>query len=207
MNNALVYALLVLVVAGLWRCKSGQKSNTNNSTREKPVQASVADTLKKRGELISRSSGKALIKQLQKAIGKGGIDYATTFCSEKAMPLTDSLSAVHNAQISRVSHRNRNPANEADSLEKRLINKYQHKLSHDDRMQPRLVVRDEQPVYYHPIKIKSGLCLNCHGTKGKMLAKSTFNKIRTEYPNGEAIGFEIGDLRGLWKVRFQKAGG
>jgi hypothetical protein len=180
MNNALVYILLLLMVAGLWRCQSGQKSNTNNSDQENPVQASLADTLKKRGKVISRSSGKALIEQLQQAIGKGGIGYATTFCSEKAMPLTDSLSAVHNAQISRVSHRNRNPAN---------------------------VMRDEQPVYYHPIKIKSGLCLNCHGTKGKMLAESTFNKIRTEYPNGEAIGFEIGDLRGLWKVRFQKTGG
>ena len=207
MNNALVYTLLLLMVAGLWRCQSGQKSNTNDSDQENPVQASLADTLKKRGKVISRSSGKALIKQLQQAIGKGGIGYATTFCSEKAMPLTDSLSAVHNAQISRVSHRNRNPANEADSLEKGLINKYQRKLSRDEPMQPQLVMRDEQPVYYHPIKIKSGLCLNCHGTKGKMLAESTFDKIRTEYPNGEAIGFEIGDLRGLWKVRFQKTGG
>lgn len=195
------------MIVTLWQCQSGGQQNQQESeeNKDQPVQSQSSKSFKKRGKSIAKASGRALIGRLQQAIAEGGISHAVQFCSKKAMPLTDSLSQAHDAVIHRVSHKNRNPANEADSFEKSLIDRYKQKLSQGAKPQPTLVRRDDQSVYYQPIKLKSSLCLNCHGKKGDMLKIETFQLLRERYPEGEAIGFEVGDLRGLWKIQFKES--
>lgn len=193
---------ILLIMGFLWQCQTG--SNDNNSQDEQAQKGAPPEVLKKQGRTIAKASGKALMQQLQTAIAKGGIPHAVQFCSRQAISLTDSLSAEHGASIHRISYKNRNPVNAADSLEKKLIRQYQQKLQAGAKPTPELIKRDEKQVYYHPIRIKNGLCLNCHGKLGKMLSNETLELLRDRYPKGKAIGFEVGDLRGLWKIQFQE---
>ncbi len=196
----------------LWQCQhsdqnDGSKKEEQSEQSDKAntrKEISTAESLKKSGKSIVKASGQALIGKLSKAIGQGGIDHAIEFCSHNATAITDSLSEVHDAKVSRVSHKNRNPNNAADSLEMALVSKYQAKNQANKPLKPEIMKRGDKKVYYHPITIKSGLCLNCHGEKGKDIKVADYIVIQNQYPNDKAIGFEMGELRGLWKVQFEQ---
>lgn len=215
MKKIIATLLIIGGLFGLWQCQSGQEEEAedkNQAQAEKQAEqenenesSQSQPNLKKRGKQIAKGSGQALMGQLSQAISQGGLSHAIDFCSVNAIPITDSLSEVHGAKIARVSHKNRNPQNAADSLEMALISQYQKKQKEDQSIKPRLVERNGQAVYYHPIKIKNGLCLNCHGQKDKNLEVETYIQIQNEYPKDEAIGFQMGDLRGLWKIKFDEA--
>jgi hypothetical protein len=57
--------------------------------------------------------------------------------------------------------------------------------------------------FYSAIVITNPLCLNCHGTPGLELLPANHAFIRRLYPEDEAIGFRLGDLRGLWRIDFR----
>ena len=210
MKKLAVFAVLLLTIGFSWQCSSNQKQNDQKDEQQTKEQRDTAKkqdpqtNLNKRGKAVVKASGKALIGQLTKAIKEGGVSHAIKFCSVNALPITDSLSRVHNAQIDRVSHKNRNPENAADSLEMTLIRKYQQQNKADKPLKPELVTRNGDKVYYHPIKINNPLCLNCHGQKGKDIQQETYIMIKQLYKNDKATGFSMGDLRGMWKVAFKE---
>ena len=204
--SCLAIATLILLL-GQCQGRNDQENDgeTTTKTDQSPSkQKSEHEDLKAQGKTIVKTSAKALKGRLQSAIREGGIENAIKFCSVEAMPLTDSLAEAHEVSLARVSHKNRNPANAADSFEQNLINRYQMAIRNEKELKPKLVNKEDQTVYYHPIRIKNGLCLNCHGKRGKTLTESNYQLLRKRYPKGSAIGFEIGDLRGLWKVQFKQ---
>lgn len=207
MTKLMSFFIFAGIALLLCQCQANDGSEEDQDTQQdtkKEKQVSNSKQLKEEGKTIVKSSGKALIGNLKKAIQQGGIQHAIKFCAVEAMPITDSLSKAHDVTLARVSHKNRNSRNEADSFEKQLIERYQTQIKEGKALKPSLAERDNKKVYYHPIKIKNGLCLNCHGKKGKTLSAETFELLRDEYPDGDAIGFELGDLRGLWKVQFKE---
>ncbi len=207
MTKLMSFFIFTGISLALCQCQGNNGSKQNNEKRQstnKEQQFSDTQRLKTEGKTIVKASGKALMGNLKKAIQEGGIQHAINFCAVKAIPITDSLSKAHNVKLARVSHKNRNPSNEADNVEEELIKRYIKQLKNGEAPKPSLIKRQSKRVYYHPIRIKNGLCLNCHGEKGKALSAETFKLLRNKYPNGEAVGFELGDLRGLWKVQFQE---
>src|SRR5690606_25967837 len=66
-----------------------------------------------------------LIGNLTSAIEKEGFESAALFCSSKAQNLTDSMSEVIGARISRVSAQNRNEKNAPDAYEKEVLLAFQ----------------------------------------------------------------------------------
>ena len=54
--------------------------------------------------------------------------------------------------------------------------------------------------YAEPIIVQP-LCLSCHGN---VLAPEVANHIEEAYPDDQATGFEIGDLRGVYWVAFPR---
>lgn len=179
--------------------QQSQAQKDNSKSDKNPEKAKV-----KQGVKIAKATGKALKQKLNQAIADGGISNAVSYCSANAIDLTDSLSQVHNASISRVTHKPRNPANKADSLEMTLIKEYQQKLESGNELKPELIEQDTKEVVYAPITIEGQLCLNCHGKKGKDIADEDYIAIQLNYDNDQATGFEMGDLRGMWKVAFEK---
>ena len=53
-----------------------------------------------------------------------------------------------------------------------------------------------------PILLAAPVCLQCHGSPEKDIAPATMAAIKKLYPEDKATGFQLGDLRGLWRVTF-----
>jgi N-acetylglucosamine-6-phosphate deacetylase len=59
-------------------------------------------------------------------------------------------------------------------------------------------------LYSKSIIIPGGLCLNCHGEPGKDINDETLKKLNELYPQDQAKGHQIGDLRGMWSIKIPK---
>lgn len=154
------------------------------------------------GQKITKETFQTLSANLQNAIKEGGVEHALQFCNVEAIPLTDSLSDHHDVSIRRASHKPRNAYNTADSLEAEVIAKYIENLESGDDLKP-VTYADENRITFHaPITITNQLCLNCHGKANEDITKENLATIQELYPDDQATGFSMGDLRGIWTVRF-----
>lgn len=186
-----IFSFVILSLIGLLACQP-------KGTISEVVPTEVPDTLQL-GQEIAMTTFATLSKVLQQAIADGGIINAVQFCNIEAMPLTDSLSKAHQVEIKRLSDRYRNPANRPTPEEAGIMQDYQNQLANGKNITPRIETINGQRVFFAPIKIQ-GLCLNCHGTKDQI---KDYEKILALYPNDQAIGYQDGDLRGAWRIRFK----
>ncbi|SMO62960.1 Tll0287-like domain-containing protein [Fodinibius sediminis] len=154
------------------------------------------------GKAITRATFKTLSSNLQKALAEGGVSHAIKFCNVEAMPLTDSLSSNFGVQIKRVSHRPRNINNRADSLELASVKTFLTQIENDEEPAPIVHRKGGDLVYHAPIRMASPLCLNCHGNPGTDIPPADLKVIKELYPQDEATGFELSELRGIWVVLF-----
>jgi hypothetical protein len=53
--------------------------------------------------------------------------------------------------------------------------------------------------------ITNPLCLQCHGVAGRDILPATATLLQKLYPQDQATGFQLGDLRGAWRVEFDRA--
>ncbi|MGM0636008.1 MAG: Tll0287-like domain-containing protein [Bacteroidota bacterium] len=137
------------------------------------------------------------------AIQKKGVLHALEFCNVQAMPLTDSMATVHNTKIKRVSDKNINPGNKANSKEIEYINNFKEMVSSGAEPQPIIDETDKKVDFYYPITTND-MCLKCHGTVGKELKRETYDKILELYPDDKAIGYDVNEVRGIWSISFEK---
>jgi len=179
-----------------------QQSNRQNNSKATAVDSTLVI---QEGQQITQTAFSTLSSNLQRAIAEGGIPYALQFCNVEAMPLTDSLSTAHNVMLKRASHRPRNPRNRADSLEMTTIKKYLQQINQQKELAPQLYTQAQQIIYHAPIRINQPLCLNCHGQLGSDITQQTLDTLRQQYPEDEATGFAMGDLRGIWTIKFPGA--
>lgn len=154
------------------------------------------------GEQVAGAAFGALSGRLGEAIAAGGPVHAVSYCSEKALPITDSLSQAYGLQIRRTALRYRNPANAPSAREVEILDQFQAITDPIARNKP-LVKRWERDslFFYKPI-LTADRCLACHGTKGVEMDSATSEKIQALYPNDQAVGFGRGDLRGMWTIGF-----
>jgi len=159
-----------------------------------------------RGREIVSEAGRALSGVLLEAIAQGGYTNAFPLCSMQALPLTTSLAQAHDVELRRVSHRPRNEANRASEQEMVIIRRYAELRGQEGRPEPVVILDDTgAAVFYAPIVITTNLCLQCHGVPDVELRPEVQPLIAQFYPQDEATGFQLGDLRGLWRVGFSRA--
>ncbi|MEM8815188.1 MAG: DUF3365 domain-containing protein [Pseudomonadota bacterium] len=149
--------------------------------------------------------GAAIIKPyknaLQTALREGLADSplsAVEHCRLEAPALAERYS-TENLRVGRSSHRLRNPANAAPDWLEAVLDRY---LGDPSTRAP-LTVELEHGVrgYVEPI-VMQPLCLACHGPA---LAPELEAMIEKHYPDDQATGFEVGDLRGVFWVEFTPA--
>lgn len=176
-------------------------ASCNPKQQQLTVDGNDIDTLAfmQRGDSIAKAMQEVLLQNVMQATKAGGPAYAVTFCNERAMPLTDSLSERYNCRIQRISHKYRNPANKPTENDAVVL----LKLSASNSAMPLFVSENGENIYYKPIKIAMPACLNCHGEEGKNIAPKTLEVIRQKYPNDLATGYKEGDFRGMWKITFR----
>lgn len=190
--DMLMAVILLVVFSGCSGENSGEAGDSQNTIPEDKIIA--------KGKTAAQQTGGALMGVLVQKIQEEGVEAAIDFCAVRALPLTDSVSQATGVTISRVSHRPRNPVNAANEQEREILQRFAERLGQG--AQPRPVVQKKQGGYlfYAPITIASETCLNCHGVLGKDIRPEVQEKIRSRYPEDQATGFHLNELRGMFKV-------
>jgi cytochrome c553 len=174
---------------GNWT-QSGKKIAENNKPK----------TIDEIGLEYALSTKKVLGKNLMGAIQKKGTLAALEFCNIKAIPLIDSMSTKHNAIIKRVSDRNRNPNNKANTEELKYIAQFKTELAAKKEIKPVVIEKGNKIQFYYPIETNT-MCLQCHGTQIK---PDVHKQILKLYPKDLAVGYSENQLRGIWSITFDK---
>lgn len=187
----LLYLLLISSLLACGNKKSDQKHE------------SIDSTYITQGNALVKISFETISGELKHAMQNGGIEHALKYCNENAYPLTDSLSKANQVSIKRVSNLYRNPNNKADKIEEFMIKGFGNDLNEKKEITPRLVLKDDSVIFYKAI-IMQPLCLTCHGQPNKDLAFSTDTLIQRLYPRDKAIGYQVNQVRGLWRIGFKK---
>jgi len=146
---------------------------------------------------IALASQKAFLTKITGALEGGGAEHAVNFCNLAAIPLTDSLSTEYGVLIQRLSEKNRNPGNGLETEEDKKAWDFFIKNGQSQHFSSR---EDENMVVYKPIKIGITTCLECHGVPNTDILPQTLARIMEKYPEDKATGYEIGMLRGMWKI-------
>jgi hypothetical protein len=109
-------------------------------------------------------------------------------------------------RVRRVSERVRNPADSPSADELAVLRAWQREKQ-AGRLTPaaehQAIVTEGNRRYLHymkPIFIAGPVCLQCHGAPDK-LAPGVADALRELYPQDQATGYAIGDLRGAISVR------
>lgn len=155
------------------------------------------------GDSIATAAQKLLLSNVSTAIQEKGVAEAVSFCSERAIPLTDSSSVMHKAKISRITDKNRNPDNILNTeSDKKAWQHIEQFMSDENIPNKHLVTREGEDIYYYKaIPLGMPTCLSCHGDKEKDIDAGTMTRLQTLYPHDKATGYTMGELRGLWKIQ------
>jgi len=141
-----------------------------------------------------------LKNELLTAMQSGPVE-AMAVCNTAAPEIAASLS-VDGVRMGRTSHKLRNPANAAPAWFAPLLRGWVSVGIHADNESELLSsitpLGDGRYGYAEPIYVQP-LCLNCHGEE---LAPDVVAEIESLYPEDQATGFRIGDLRGAFWVEF-----
>ena len=103
----------------------------------------------------------------------------------------------------RATEKPRNPENTANAEETAVLTAFAEALAKNEAPKPQTKTNaDGSQTYFAPIVLGNPLCLQCHGEVGKEVAPDTLAAIQQLYPQDKATGYQIGDLRGLWRITF-----
>jgi hypothetical protein len=174
------------------------------TTTQKAVELSEKeqkDYLQK-GQMLAQQSFAALSGRLMAAIEQGGIPNAVKYCNVAALPLIDSLSNVHQANIRRTSLKVRNVQDVPQGWEKEVLEAYQILLAEGKKPTSMVKKLDQKRVAFAMPIFMAQPCLKCHGKLGQTLNEQHYTTIKQLYPQDQAIGYVDGDWRGMWSITF-----
>jgi len=201
-----LYPILIMALMAYMAACGGETGTATDASDQQATAAFDSAQYKKQGMEIAMGTFKALSGQLKASLQEGGVPNAVRYCNTVAYPLVDSLSEVYGATIRRASDKVRNPKDEPTEREQAIIDAYHAQVEAGERPKP--VVRQLESgeiAFYAPIRMQE-LCLNCHGKLGESLKEEDYAVIKELYPEDEAIGYEAGDLRGIWSITFAEKG-
>jgi len=144
----------------------------------------------------------ALQTELKTAMQAGGPVAAIGVCNTQAMPITAQVAAEHGMQLSRVSLKNRNPANAPNEWQLTVLESFdRQKAAGKDitKLAWSETVNTDNGQEFRFMKAipTGGLCLKCHGSK---LAPEVSQVLADLYPQDLATGYSEGDIRGAFVV-------
>lgn len=192
--------LLMLVLPTLSACGPGAVPDT--ALDEARTTAAIT-----RGDAIVQATFMALSDRLGKAMAEGGPSHAVDYCMVAALPITDSVAIAHDVSIKRTSDKLRAPHDAPDEHERARLHEQLRRLASGTRaidLPTEVHILGDSIAYYKPILVASPLCLTCHGSPGVDLDPDAYAVIRERYPDDAAIGYALGDFRGLWSVRWPR---
>ena len=199
-------AWITLGWLGLLGCSKPASTPNDPPTAAMVPSAEQTEVARRRGRAIATETFGLLRTNLQTAIQSGGISNALPFCSIAASPLTASMAEKHGVTLRRITHKARQPSAKASETERTLLSHFESLITAASITNPPPpVVTNLAPgtlTFFAPIVIGVELCLKCHGEPGTDIAQTDLDLIRKLYPQDEATGFKLGQLRGAWRIDF-----
>jgi hypothetical protein len=144
----------------------------------------------------------ALQAELKNAMQQGGPVNAIGVCNATAMPITGKVSLEQGLRLSRVSLKNRNPANMPKDWQKEVLESFENrKAAGDDPATmawSEVAAIDGQQQFRFMKAIPTGaLCLQCHGSN---ISPEVSARLAELYPGDKAPGYAEGEIRGAFVV-------
>lgn len=186
------HVILLLAIA-LWALPLAAEDNTPAALSEQSR------------DLIGQFAGR-LQSELRQAMTDGDPVNAIDVCKVRAPAIARELS-TDGWQVRRVSLRPRNPDNAADEFERRTLRDFEDKqtrgwrverLAYYKMRQRRQGEREFSEFRYLKAIPTQSLCLTCHGDN---MPADVTTKLDTLYPDDQARGYQIGDIRGAFSLR------
>ena len=108
-------------------------------------------------------------------------------------------------ELKRTSFRYRNPDNAPDSAEEMALRYFEDAILEYGQAPAEYIQRvsEEELRYYRPL-FAAPLCLQCHGDPAAMDPEVNA-KLEARYPGDLAVGYEVGDFRGVVRVSVPEA--
>jgi hypothetical protein len=182
-------AALVLLVFTLVACE-----------KQKPVSHIPREEAAKLAREAAQDAFTQLSGELAKAMENGGPVAAIPICSEKAQPLVAEVASRRQLGLRRLSDRPRNPQQQAGGKDLAAIESFRTAIENKTAPEPAVEeVPDGTTVVRLPIIISQPLCLQCHG-KDEDIAAETRTVLKDLYPDDQATGYRLNDLRGIWQL-------
>lgn len=135
--------------------------------------------------------GKQLIGGLTESISERGFAESVEFCRGAAPDIASKVATEYGVDIGRTSHRLRNPTNTPPDWAEKTVES-----------------KEAGPHYFAGPEGKFGvmmpiptgeLCINCHGPADALAAGIT-EALTAQYPEDQATGFAVDELRGWFWV-------
>ena len=144
----------------------------------------------------------ALQAELKAAMQAGGPVAAIGICNTRAMPITQGIATDKNMLLSRVSLKNRNPANVPNAWQTAVLKDFERQQVAGKDIGSlawsETVSIDGQQEFRYMKAIPTGaVCLQCHGAG---LSPELSQVLAGLYPEDRATGFREGDIRGAFVV-------
>ena len=193
-GKAAASLLVVGVLAGTALASPGRA--------EEPADPRVRGALAE-ARVAAKELSEAIRGLLMQEMETGGFEGAVAVCATKAQARTADYRRTSGNDIRRVSLRRRNPGNEPDAYERRVLESFD-RLPAEARSGAEhweLVREDGREAlrYLKPL-VANAMCLTCHGEKPR-IPPAVLAVIAREYPDDRATGFSAGDVRGAVSVR------
>jgi len=148
--------------------------------------------------------GGALKSALVKAMGEGGVEGALHVCHDEAQHIADRICDEEGLTVGRTSLKVRNQANGPDAWEQAGLAAFADRIAAGEKIKDlemwATVTAPEgaRTLRYLKAIPTAPLCLNCHGAD---LSDDVAAKLADLYPDDQARGFALGDLRGAFSVK------
>ena len=172
-----------------------------------PVQAetdTAALEQEARGKIKTFAS--SLQAALKAGIATGGLGAGIAVCNDEADALAEAAS-TDGWVVARTSLKTRNPANAADEWEQAQLAQLEAGkaawLASEKPLQAlstsEIVATAEGEVFRYMQVIPTGdVCLKCHGSE---LSAEVTEKLQALYPEDQAVGYSLGDIRGAFTLQ------
>jgi cytochrome c551/c552 len=181
--------LLLVTITGIAGAQSAPPSTVDASI--------VQSTRGIAGELLGQ-----LGQKLKAAMSTDGPVAAVSVCKESAPAIARQLSIANDAKVTRVGTRVRNQnMGVPNAWQKEALTQFEARLSQGEKApdieywQVAENGHGKSELRYAKAIAIQPQCLSCHGSAQDIAAPLT-EKLRIEYPNDQATGYSVGQLRG-----------
>ena len=185
-------------------CSGGDKTQdtTDAAKSAEPVAAigpqPDAAALTNEAKAAVKALGGKLKAELQGSMKAGGPVATMVMCNSVAPEISQQVSKDKGMKVSRVSLKNRNPANAANEWQLQVLKEFESRKQAGESPSG-LVYSEIVGNQFRFMKAipTAPVCLKCHGEK---LAPAVEAKLRELYPQDKATGYKEGDIRGAFVV-------